>query len=117
VFTLFQASSKQKHNARQVLTLLAESSSGQLSVDELAETTKLSSVVYPLLSRLHKQGMVEPQWEQRIAGPKLHYQITLKGLEYLRPKTSNKNNPWAFAKPVLTKVKSWLDGVGSSQSK
>jgi DNA-binding PadR family transcriptional regulator len=120
MLTLFEAKSKNKQYARQVLSLLAQSSAIYVSVDELAETTKLASVVYPVLSKLHKQGMVEPHWVQSIAGPKLNYQITLKGLEYARHISSTSTNatyPWAFAEPLLTKLKSWFAETDSSQSK
>jgi predicted transcriptional regulator len=107
---LFEATDQRKQNALSVLTHLSQATATHVSVDDLAETTQLGVVIYPVLSHLHEQGMVEPHWVQRIAGPQLHYQITLKGLEYSRRAASSDVPFYArsMTKPILAKLKTWF---------
>jgi DNA-binding PadR family transcriptional regulator len=95
------------HHAQQVLAFLSQTSEEHVSVEDLAAATKLGAVVYPILSSLHEQGMVEPRWLQKVAGPQLNYQITLKGLESLRRTAAAEKpvRPALKAEPALSKLK------------
>jgi hypothetical protein len=101
-----KAMTKHPH-AQDVLVFLSQSSEEHVSVEDVAAATNLGAVVYPVLSHLHEQGMIEPHWLQKVAGPQLNYQITLKGLESLRRvMVSKKNVRTALkAEPALSTLK------------
>jgi hypothetical protein len=97
-----------KHpHAQEVLVFLSQISEEHVSVEDVVAATQLGPVVYPVLSHLHEQGMIEPYWLQRVAGPQLNYQITLKGLESLRRMSVAEKSVHAApkAKAILSKPK------------
>lgn len=110
-----RATSKQLYT-QQVLAFLSQSSHEHISVEDVATATNLGAVVYPVLSKLHEQGMVEPHWLQKVAGPQLNYQITLKGLESLRraPMIEKPVRSAIKAEPALSQLKTKLETDSSS---
>ncbi len=110
-----EAITKHPH-AQEILVFLSHISEEHVSVEDVAAATDLGPVVYPVLSHLHEQGMIEPHWLQRVAGPQLNYQITLKGLESLRRMSVGQKNVRAAptAKAILSKLKA-VAKTGSSK--
>jgi DNA-binding PadR family transcriptional regulator len=113
-----EAITKHPH-AQQVLVLLSQTSEEHVSVEDMAVATNLGAVIYPVLSSLHEQGMVEPHWLRKVAGPQLNYQITLKGLESLRRMTVTEEpaRPALAAEPALLKLKGFMKRDADSGSK
>lgn len=81
LLSLFR-SRKQRRTTR-LLALLAEEPAAYKVVGDLAHSSQLGSVVYPLLADLSRQGLVEHRWVAIDEETRLVYRLTPKGLERL----------------------------------
>jgi hypothetical protein len=71
---------KRKAQLSLLMPILARDPDRYKSVSELAETSSLGELVYPLLGWLKRQGLVEHIWTDTC----LAYRLTASGLEWAR---------------------------------
>ena len=72
--------SKKKRWTRTLLLELANKPLEFRSIDDLGESTYLDNIVYPILARLHRQGLVETRQYRNVEGIMLTYRLTKRGL-------------------------------------
>ncbi len=71
---------KKKKWTREVLLELANKPLEFRSIDDLGKSTHLDKVVYPILAKLHRQGLVEARQHKNAEGLMLTYRLTKRGL-------------------------------------
>lgn len=106
---------KQRHMDELLIALLWASDQ-QLSVEALGERTHLRSVAYPLLARLHQQGMVDPVWTHIVGGIELSYRLSDAGLNHARRLTGDghgvtPSRTAAVVKPLVARVATWVGRI------
>ncbi|MFV0405586.1 MAG: PadR family transcriptional regulator [Propioniciclava sp.] len=88
-----------------VLGLLAdEPRYGQKIVDDLSQTPALAvpaGTVYPLVSRLLKDGLIESSWQESPVGPpRKYYRLTVNGTATL----AAMNSAWRQLRGALDQI-------------
>ena len=74
---------RKERRMTRLLALLAAEPTAYKVVGDLARSSQLGNVAYPLLADLSRQGLVEHRWAAIDEETRLVYRLTPKGLEHL----------------------------------
>ena len=104
-----RAKSAKEHRSKQVLTVLLQTPFETKTVDEIGQETGLGPVVYPLLASLHRQRLIELEWQRGNHDSALSYRLTPEGLSHTQRLTPTRESgfarvPRSLAKPLYSRL-------------